>query len=1039
MRLALRTLPIRHVERDQIGTERVVQVDIKGLERRLKETIKGEVRFDAGTRGMYSHDASNYRMVPIGVVIPRDEEDAVRSVAAAKEFGAPLLSRGGGTAIPGQGVNNALMLDFSKYMHAVVEIDPEKKIGVVQPGCILDSLRDAAIKHGLTFGPDPATHSRNTLGGMIGNNSCGIHSVMAGRTSDNIAELDVVLYDGTRMRVGPTPDDELESIISAGGRKAEIYKALKDLRDKYADLIRARYPKIPRRISGYNLDELLPEKGFNVARALVGTEGTCVTVLRAWCNLVPNPKERSVLVLGFPDIPSSGDFVKEVLKYKPIGCEGLDDTFIDDMRKKNMHPPHLELLPKGKAWLLVEFGGATEEEADKNAKALQDAVSAIKDGPDHRLLDNPEFEKALWNLREEGLGATAQIPGEKPNHEGWEDTAVHPDRIGDYLRDFQKLIDSYGYHGAVYGHLGDGCVHVRLDFDLQTKHGIEKYRRFVEEGADLVVRYNGSISGEHGDGQARGELLERMYGPELIEAFVEFKRIWDPDWKMNPGKVVAPYRLDENLTLGTDYNPPSVQTHFHYPNDQNSFANAANRCVGAGVCRRTHEGTMCPSYMVTREEKHSTRGRARLLFEMMAGDPVKDGWKSEEVKEALDLCLACKGCKGDCPVQVDMATYKAEFLSHYYEGRLRPRHAYVFGFIQVWSQFAALAPGFVNLLSHAPVLRSVAKKISGIAPERSIPSFAPYTFRSWWGARPPKNVGKPTVMLWPDTFNNHFHPTTAQAAVEVLEDAGFQVRVPQQNVCCGRPLYDYGFVSQAKAYLQKLLNTLRPEIRNGQYIVVLEPSCCSVFRDELINLFPNDEDAKRLSEQVFLLSEFLTKHAPGYKPPLLKRKALLHGHCHHKSVMRMGDEQAILQQMGLDLHQPDTGCCGMAGAFGFEEGEHYDVSMKCGERVLLPAVREVSEDTLVIADGFSCREQIKQATNRTPMHLAQVIQMALREGERGTAGPLPESKFVEAPRSLKEDLKTAVLVGACLYGAYKLLAWGVLAARRPEHRHHRHP
>lgn len=1035
LKLALRTLPVHQTEGSQVGTPDSIEVDARGLESALRATVKGEVRFDAGSRGMYAHDASNYRMVPIGVVVPRTGKDVVAAVAAARRFGAPILSRGGGTAIPGQGVNTALLLDFSKYLNRVVQIDAENRIGVVEPGCNLDHFNAAAKKYGLTFGPDPATHSRNTIGGMVGNNSCGIHSVMAGRTADNIEELEVLLYDGTTMRVGPTSEEEFERIQGEGGRKAEIYLALRNLRDRYAVLIRERFPKIPRRVSGFNLDELLPEKGFNVARALVGTEGTCVTVLRAWCKLVPYLPARSLVVAGFPGIAEAGDFVPEALKFKPIGCEGMDETFFEDMRKKNMHPKHLDLLPEGRAWLLIEFGGETREDSDRQAQRLIDDLGHKKSSPACKLLDNPKLEADLWKLREEGLGATAFIPGENVNHEGWEDTAVPPDKVGSYLRDFKKLIDEFGYKGSLYGHLGDGCIHVRLDFDLETEHGIRKYREFVEKGADLVVSYHGSLSGEHGDGQARAELLEKMYGPELIDAFAEFKRIWDPDWKMNPGKVVAPYRLDENLELGTRYDPPHVETHFQFPNDRHSFAFATRRCVGAGVCRQTQGGTMCPSYMVTHEERHSTRGRARLLFEMMEGDPVKDGWKSEEVKEALDLCLSCKGCKGECPVQVDMASYKAEFLSHYYERRLRPRQAYVFGFIQVWSQLASLAPGFLNLLLKVPPLSALAKKAAGIAPKRSLPRFAPYTFREWWAARDPRNLGRKVVMLWPDTFNNHYHPTTLQAAVEVLEDAGFQVAVPRRHFCCGRPLYDYGFLPTAKRYLEDILVGLREEIREGLDIVVLEPSCCSVFRDELLNLFPDNEDARRLGQQVFLLSEFLTKRVPGYNPPKLKRKALLHGHCHHKSLMKMDDEQELLTRMGVDFDSPETGCCGMAGGFGFEEGDHYDVSVKCGERVLFPKLRETPDDTLIIADGFSCREQVSQSSRRVPLHLAQVMQMAIRDGETGARGPLPERSYVQAPRCPKDDLKTVVLAGLCMYAALRLVKWAASSSAEGRGRH----
>ncbi|HVT11477.1 MAG TPA: FAD-binding and (Fe-S)-binding domain-containing protein [Fimbriimonadaceae bacterium] len=1029
MQVRLRTIPIRHSHDGQVGTAKSLNVDVDDLKRELEQTVEGEVRFDSGTRAMYAHDASNYRMPPIGVVIPRSQADVVAAIAAARRFGAPVISRGGGTAIPGQGVNVALMIDFSKYLHEVVGIDPERRIAIVEPGCILDHLQEKAKPYGLAFGPDPATHSRNTLGGMIGNNSCGIHSVRAGRTADNIEGLGILLYDGTRMQVGAMTAAQLHRAINRGGREGEIYARLRDLRDRYAGLIRERYPKIPRRVSGFNLDELLPEKGFHVARALVGTEGTCVAVLEATCRLMPRITAKSLLILGFPDIIAAGSFASEALEYGPIGCEALDHKFLADMRKKKMHPKHADLLPEGRAWLLVEFGGEDKEEADSQARRLVQAVASRDQGPSHRLLDHPEFEKALWKLREEGLGATAFIPGEEVNHEGWEDAAVPPERLGDYLRDFQKLLKQFEYHGALYGHFGDGCVHVRLSFDLETRPGIDHYRRFVEEAASLVVSYGGSLSGEHGDGQAKAEMLEKMYGPELIEAFAEFKRIWDPDGKMNPGKVVAPYRIDENLRLGTDYDPPQIQTHFQYPDDRHSFAFAIRRCVGAGVCRRTEGGTMCPSFMVTREEKNSTRGRARLLFEMLAGNPIEGGWKSEEVKDALDLCLACKGCKGDCPVQVDMATYKSEFLAHYYEGRRRPRHAYAFGFIQVWARLASLAPGFVNLVAHTPGLGAAAMRVAGMAPQRRMPRFAPYTFRSWWARRSKRNAGKPRVILWADTFNNHFHPTTAQAAVEVLEHAGFQVEVPKAHLCCGRPLYDYGFLRQAKVYLRKILDSLRAEIRRGDKVVVLEPSCCSVFRDELVNLFPGDEDAKRLSQQVFLLSEFLNCQAPGYRPPKLNGRALVHGHCHHKALMSMDDEKELLAKMGMEIDEPQSGCCGMAGAFGFEAGEHYDVSIKCGERVLLPEVRSAPSDGLIVADGFSCREQVTQETDRTPLHLSQVIKMAIDEGEAAQPRPYPEKRYLTPRRTLEDDVRTAVLVGACLYGAFRLVSWALKPER----------
>jgi FAD/FMN-containing dehydrogenase/Fe-S oxidoreductase len=996
-------------------------LDVAAMESELRSGIGGEVRFDDGDRGMYASDAGNYRMIPVGVVIPRDANDVLHTLAVCKRHGAPILARGGGTGIPGQTVNAAVLLDFSKYMNRLIELNPEQRYAVVEPGIILDELRKAAGTHGLTFGPDPATHSRNTLGGMIGNNSCGIHSMMAGETVDNIDELEIVLYDGTRMRVGATPDHELDRIIAAGGRKGEIYARLRALRDRYADQIRKEFPMIPRRVSGFNLPALLPEQGFHVAKALVGTEGTCVLVLRAKARLVPNPAVRSLVVFGYRDIFTVADHVVEAAKFHPIGLEALDDTFIDYMKKKGLHPPHLDLLPKGEAWMLIEFGGSDKAEADALARQCMDEFGKRPDAPSMKLFDDPTEERLVWHLREEGLGATAKVPGIPENHEGWEDASVPPDRLGPYLRDFKNLIDKYQYLGPLYGHFGQGCVHTRLTFDLETAGGIRKWRQFLEEAADLVVSYGGSLSGEHGDGQARGELLGRMYSPEILDAFREFKAIWDPDWKMNPGKVIDPYRVDENLREGASYNLRHVDTHFHYPDDRHSFANATDRCVGAGVCRRLEgEGTMCPSYMVTREEKHSTRGRARLLNEMIRREVVKGEWEDESVREALDLCLSCKGCKHDCPVQVDMATYKAEFLSHYYARRLRPRYAYSSGLIYWWSRAASRMPGIANFFTQTPGLSNAVKLLGGYSQRRHIPPFAPRTFKQWFAGRGVRNAGKPKVILWADTFNNHFTPAVAQAAVEVLEHAGYQVLVPRGALCCGRPLYDYGMLDSAKSLLRQILKELREPIREGVPIVGLEPSCVSVFRDELVNLLYGDEDAKRLSGQTFILSEFLHDHVRDYQPPQLKRKALVHGHCHQKSELHFETEIDLLRRAGLECDVPDSGCCGMAGSFGYES-DHYQVGLDCGERVLLPSVRRVPADTLVVADGFSCREMIRQETDRRALHFAQILQIGIREGPGGPGGPFPELPYttVEATAPVPAAILAAG-VAACATGWWLL-------------------
>jgi FAD/FMN-containing dehydrogenase/Fe-S oxidoreductase len=985
--------------------------DAAGLAEKLRTQIEGDVRFDAASRALYATDGSNYRQVPIGVVLPRHNDDVIAAVSLCREFNAPLLCRGGGTSLAGQCCNVAVILDFSRYMNQILEIDPTRRIARVQPGVVLDSLRNAAEKHHLTFGPDPASHDRCTIGGMIGNNSCGVHSVMAGKTDDNIEALEILTFDGTRLRVGEnligavrtspnhsgTSTDHVGTAApgrpggpevsgrDAADRTPQIYASLKQLAEHYVDQIRQRFPNIPRRVSGYNLNQLLPENNFNVARALVGTEGTCVTVLEATCRLVESPPQRVLLVVAYGDIFECADRVPEMMQFKPIGLEGFDDTLTNHTRRKGINSEGLSLLPEGGGWLMVEFGADTAQQAESQAQSLMQSLGRSANPPRMRLFTDPNQARHVWEVRESALGATSHVPGELPNWEGWEDAAVAPEKLGSYLRDLRRLLDQFHYKGALYGHFGHGCVHNRISFDLQSKAGIAKFRQFMEAAADMVVSYGGSLSGEHGDGQARAELLPKMFGPELMQAFREFKSIWDPAWKMNPGKVIDPNKFDENLRLGATYNPWEPKTHFQFPEDDASLAHATLRCVGVGKCRREEGGVMCPSYRVTREEEHSTRGRAHLLWEMTQVEVIRDKWRSEEVKNSLDLCLACKGCKSDCPVGVDVATYKAEFLSHHYEGRLRPRSAYAFGRIDLWARLASPIASVVNLTTQTPILRDIAKLAAGVSPHRTIPAFAQQTFRGWferhksvpagvdsnanqWGSTTGKDTtsvvplsaqqtralapeGHRDVLLWPDTFTNYFSPGIAQAAVEVLEHSGFRVQIPGAILCCGRPLYDFGFLDRAKSLLQRILDALEPEIAAGIPIVGLEPSCVAVFRDELCNLFPKDE---RLNCQ-----------------------ALLHGHCHHKSLMKMTAEESLLRRLGIDFHSPAPGCCGMAGSFGFHH-DKYEISKAIGELELLPAVRNAPEECLIIADGFSCREQISQLTPRRALHLAEVLQMSLR-------------------------------------------------------------
>jgi FAD/FMN-containing dehydrogenase/Fe-S oxidoreductase len=946
------------------------------LESKLKKRIEGEVRFDRGSRALYATDGSNYRQVPIGVVVPKTVEDVIATVEECRRHGAPLLARGGGTSLAGQCCNVAVVLDFTKYLNKLIDLDPEGRTARVQPGIVLDWLRKEAERHHLTFGPDPSTHNHNTLGGMIGNNSCGTHSVMAGKTEENVLELEVLTYDGLRMRVGATPDNELERLVNAGGRRGEIYAGLKRIADKYGNQIRERFPNIPRRVSGYNLPDLLPENGFNVARALVGTECTCAITLEATVKLVWSPPGRSLVVLGYPDIYKAGDHVPEILTFKPIACEAIDALLVENMKIKGLHPRDLKLLPDGRGWLLVEFGGEDREDSDNQARRLMDSLKKHRDAPEMKLYDDPHEEHLAWEIRESGLGATAWVPGENVTWEGWEDSAVPPDKVGPYLRELCELYEKHGYEGALYGHFGQGCIHTRITFDLLTADGIANYRSFMDDAASLVVKYGGSLSGEHGDGQSKAEFLPKMYGPEICEAFREFKAVWDPDGRMNPGKVVDPYPITTNLRLGTDFAPQEPATRFQFIHDKGSFTHAALRCVGIGECRRQEKGTMCPSYRATMEEKHSTRGRARLLFEMMHGDVIRDGWKSEEVFDALDLCLSCKGCKGDCPVNVDIATYKAEFLSHFYENRFRPRSAYAMGWIHRWARIASHFPLITNAIGQLPG----AKRIAGIAPERKMPRFAATTFKNWFRQRGTRNMGKPEVILWADTFNNYFHPDVAAAATEVLEDAGFRVVVPRPALCCGRPLYDYGFLDEADKLLGDILVHLKPSIEAGVPMVGLEPSCLAVFRDEMLDLRPHDQDAKRLHSQVFTLAEFLSRQ--NYKPPTLHKDVVVHGHCHQKAIIGLDAERKLFESMGVHAQILDDGCCGMAGSFGFEK-DKYDISTKVYEHELGPLLRTLPPERLVLADGFSCKTQIEQATGQRPLHLAQLLQLA-KHGDRPT-------------------------------------------------------
>ncbi|MBE1537188.1 FAD-binding and (Fe-S)-binding domain-containing protein [Actinomadura algeriensis] len=971
------------------------------LAKALAKAVEGEVRFDDGSRALYANDASNFRQVPIGVVVPKTLDDVVAVHRVCREFGAPILNRGGGTSLSGETVNYAVVIDHSKYLTEIGEVDAGERTVVCETGVINEELNRHTGKWNLVFGPDPSTHSRCVIGGNIGNNSCGVHSVQSQlygpgpRTSDNLRELEIVTYGGDRFWVGTNEEDRLDEIIAAGGRKGEIYAALRDLRDRYADAIRAGYPSVaemPRRVSGFNLDELLPENGFNVARALTGTESTCVTVLKAVLLLTPALLQRTLVAVEYDDLADAATECEDIIeRFRPIGLEALDHRLIEDQRLQDINVSDIEELPRreGAAWLLAQFGADTEEESVATAEAFvrwltdergyaRDRVELMKSAQEGGRAGD------LWAIREAGLGSTAFPPGED-HWPGWEDSAVPPSRVGDYVRALRRVMDRHGIDGAMYGHFGQGCIHSRMSFDLRTAEGLATYRAFMRDAADLVASFGGSVSGEHGDGQQRGELLERQYGPELVRAMREFKRIWDPDGKMNPGKVVDAYRMDENLRLGTGYNPPRPEVKFAYQEDAGDFAHAALRCVGVGECRVPEAtNTMCPSYQVTREEKHTTRGRARMLFEMLQGEVVTDGWQSKEVAESLDLCLACKGCTNDCPVNVDMPTYKAEFLHHHYKSarRWRPRYAYAFGFIDRAARLASRMPEVVNLVTHTPGLARLAKFAAGIDRRRPLPAFAPMTLQEWFRRRGgTANPGGRKVVLFPDTFNNHFHTDVGVACVEAIEAAGWRVVMPEGHVCCGRPLYDYGFLDAAERYLHRVLDVLRPHVREGTPIVGMEPSCLAVFKDELTKLLPHDDDAARLAANARHFAEFFTEF--GVEPPRVPGgEALLWGHCHQRATGGTGADAKVLREMGLDADDLKGGCCGLAGSWGFERGK-YDISIDCGEQKLLPAVRDAGKSTSIVANGFSCKTQIEDAgTGRRALHLAQLMGVARGASEK---------------------------------------------------------
>ncbi|MEJ3652419.1 FAD-binding and (Fe-S)-binding domain-containing protein [Actinomycetes bacterium KLBMP 9759] len=941
--------------------------DVTDLHADLRKAVRGRVRFDTATRAMYSADASNYRRVPIGVVAPVDTDDVEAVVSVCSTHDVPVLPRGAGTSIAGQAVNTAVVLDFTKHLNGVVDLDPDARTARVQPGLVLDKLRDAARPHGLTFGPDPSTHNRCTLGGMIGNNACGSHSVAWGKTVDNVHALDVLTYRGERLELGRG--------APATGR---VPAALQALGERLAEDVRTSFPDLTRRVSGYNLDQLLPENGFDLAKALVGTEGTCATVLGATVRLVEAPPVRALAVLGFPDAYLAADHVTVVRELGPLTIEGMDAGLIAALRASNPVETASRALPEGGGWLYVETGGATRAEAEAAAHAV---VAAMKPyGPSSIVVSDPAAMKALWRIREDGAGILTRSPDGGEAWPGWEDAAVPPERFGAYLREFDALLTRHSRRGAYYGHFGDGCLHVRIDFDLLTKAGIANFRSFMEDAADLAVAHGGSLSGEHGDGVARAELLPRMYPPKIIAAFEEFKGIWDPDDRMNPDRVVRPAKMDDDLRIFVGMPTLRDEPVLAFAHDRGSFTRATRRCLGVGKCVTENGGVMCPSFRATGEEMHSTRGRARLLFEMANGQVITEGWRSPEVAEALDLCLSCKGCKRDCPVGVDMASYKTEFLAQRYRGRVRPASHYSMGALPRWLRLVGKLPArvvsWINAAGAGP-LGGVAKRVGGIAPERAIPAIAPRAYtRTGRGAEGGRD-GK-RVLLWVDTFTNHFDPAIAADAVAVLSALGYSVELPPRDVCCGLTWTSTGQVDAARKVLRRSLRAVEPWLAAGVPVVGLEPSCTAALRADGTELLADEPLAAALAGGVRTFAEVLAEHADELRGLAegQHQRALVQVHCHQHAELGTEADRTVMAALGIDAEVLDSGCCGLAGNFGFEKG-HYEVSMACAERVLLPAVRAADADVAVLADGFSCRTQLRQAGTREPVHLAQLAAKAL--------------------------------------------------------------
>ena len=941
---------------------------LRDLLPRLRTAISGEVDADRATRALYASDASNYRVLPGAVVAPSTVDDLATTVALAAEAGVPITMRGSGTSVAGNAIGPGLVIDVARHLAGVLALDPAARTATVLPGTILDDLNAVAATHGLRVGPDPSTHARCTVGGMVGNNACGAHSVRWGTTAGNVLGLEVITADGQRRSttaLGDALDTRIRAFVG-----------------RHTDLLRAELWPWPRRVSGYGLDWLLPEQGLDVARALTGSEGTCVVVSEVTLRLVAPPAIKGLLVLGFADDVEAAQAVPDILGADPLTVESLTADLLAGWRDPG-------LLPPGGAWLLVEAGGADAGSMREHARRLAAAASArigsAGDPGPAALLDAEDSMAALWRVRESGAGRAARLPDGSPAWPGFEDAAVPPANLASYLRELHGLLDAHDLHGTTYGHFGEGCVHVRVGFGLDRPGGGERLRAFMDAGADVVVRHGGTISGEHGDGRARSELLARQFSPAVLAAFAEWKAIWDARQGLNPGVIVAPASITADLRRPRPTRL-AIEPVLAFAADGGDVRSAVERCVGIGSCiSRQGTALLCPSYRATGDERHATRGRARLLQEMVAGSLAEDGWRSTDVLDALDLCLSCRGCLSDCPTGVDMATYKAEFLDHHYRGRRRPRSHYVLGRLPAWLRTIRRIPAGPRLanavLGFAPTRRVVAR-LAGMAGERRIPPIASRAFLDRFAPSTPAAPAAGRVVLWPDTFTNHLDPGVGQAAARVMAAAGFDVSVPRSPVCCGLTWIATGQLDAARSVLRRSLGA--PELAGDEPIVVLEPSCATTLRHDLVELLPGDPVARDVARRVTTFGELLDR--VGYvSPGGVPVTAVVQPHCHQQAVLGLDADVRVMAASGIAPDPLLSGCCGLAGSFGAEAG-HEQITRDIAELALLPALRATAPGTEILADGFSCRTQIAFLDGRRARHLAEVL--ADRLGEAGVDTPV---------------------------------------------------